>query len=480
MIYFCLGMPHFLSAQNEEDADVLRRETELTINDNEKAKQLCELCSLETEKGKYGEALTKARQGLGIAYEQESRHTIAYCLRIIGNVYYQKGGNDYDDALARYRQSLAFYRFIRDPEGKAACFRGMGNVYLAKEQYRRAVCKMRKSIKHERKMGNKGNIADRLVDIATVYQKMKRYPQALDWYNKALKEYKGLNNIEGQIFCHAQRGELYYRQRNFDKAVNELKPNIELAQGNLNQKADFKYRIGEIMFEARRFKPAIDDYLVKAKTDYTSVGNQEGIRRCQNMMVKGYEALGQLTQAEGIRNEIIEGFSNKDEDNLNGAKYREKQADDQIVQQKYIEADGNYNHAYDIYIKEGNDLDQGRINYKWANLYYIRGNYAIARDKYQKALASYEKMPDEFKYKEGQAQCHLRLAKIYINSTSLFDLPKAEDHLKKCEQLCNDNSEMNNIEADRLQLYGDWHKKKGNTPKAEEYYGKSKRKRVDN
>ena len=142
-----------------------------------------------------------------------------------------------------------------------------------------------------KKLDQKEKIAQSFTDLGSVYSHQGIYLKALSWHLKALKIYDVLADSsdeaiaktgkEGIAACLEEIGTIYYRQYNFQKALDFLfeSLNFQKELGNKEGEPSTLQTIGDVYLNQRKYAKAIDYYQKKLKIN-RKLEDKHGIAHC--------------------------------------------------------------------------------------------------------------------------------------------------------------------------------------------------------
>ncbi|MFQ6040558.1 MAG: tetratricopeptide repeat protein [Candidatus Poribacteria bacterium] len=191
----------------------------------------------------------------------------------------------------------------KDEEGQeivASAYLQLGRLAMKREDYRDAAPKFRKAVEYFQKFQKKKNasqMTEAIADVAYCYLQLKDYRTALNWYERLVSTAQGEDNLLAT--GHLAIGDIYARDKKWADAEKNYRIAIRYAGENWDDKsrgdtyfkwgesllasekqrqardayrealqlnpdakwvADASYNIGEISFEMRDYKDAINAY----------------------------------------------------------------------------------------------------------------------------------------------------------------------------------------------------------------------------
>ena len=176
--------------------------------------------------GKYLEALDFYRQSLNFFKEIKDNVGIASIYSNVGTVYYEQG--DDVKALENYLESLKFAELSGDKLRMLTTLNNVGAVYANKPStLDKALEYYLKALPICEALNKKEELGAISVNIGDIYSEKKDNTRAMFYFNKALKVY---GNSEGSMNAYNAIGKLYTRDNKFDEAIESHNKALALAE----------------------------------------------------------------------------------------------------------------------------------------------------------------------------------------------------------------------------------------------------------
>ncbi len=175
---------------------------------------------------KYLEALDYYRQSLKFFKEIKDNVGIANIYSNIGAVYYEQG--DDVKALDNYLESLKFAEISKNKLRMLTTLNNVGAVYANKPAtLDKALQYYLKALPICEELDRKEELGAICVNIGDIYSEKKDAVKAMFYFDKALKVY---GNSEGSMNAYNAIGKLYTRDGKFDQALQNHNKALRLAQ----------------------------------------------------------------------------------------------------------------------------------------------------------------------------------------------------------------------------------------------------------
>ncbi|MBK0381861.1 tetratricopeptide repeat protein [Pedobacter sp. SD-b] len=139
--------------------------------------------------------------------------------RIIGIGYYYL--NQRDSALNYYLLALNQFKFLKDDLGEAKVANNIGNLWIDID-YDKSLEYFKKTLQIAQKHNKKDLIAGSYLNIGNTFLRKKNYSVALKNYEKSSELFNEINNPIGITQSLQNRGVIYFKTNQFDKAEKLL------------------------------------------------------------------------------------------------------------------------------------------------------------------------------------------------------------------------------------------------------------------
>ena len=275
-----IGSIHYGQGNYSAAADAFRK----SIETNNNVDSVVRLADVLYMQGDYTQALAFYKQSLERAPKTEIATSVAALNGAANSAYYS--GN-YDEALDDYQRSADIQKTQPDKLGLATALRGIGNVHRTRGDYGGALESYFNGLSILETM--KAPVGSTLGSIGFVRALQGNYPQALEYYGKALKEFEATaNNIE-MARVLSLIGNVYHVQGVSDSALASYRQALALREGMDDKvgQGDVLTGIGATLLRQQNYSEALDSFQ-KALGLFKSVGNQD---RMAQVLTRVSEAL---------------------------------------------------------------------------------------------------------------------------------------------------------------------------------------------
>ncbi|MEW5767675.1 MAG: CHAT domain-containing protein [bacterium] len=139
------------------------------------------------------------------------------------------------EAVAYHEQALEIDHRLGKPAQEAATLSNLGTVYTFLNDYQNAFKCQDRSLELDQEAGNESGQASTLSNRALIYQTLEMYPEALSCLEKTLRLASSLFAPGIIKTAHYQKGEIYWREGEYDQAYSSFKLSIEAAESMLKE-----------------------------------------------------------------------------------------------------------------------------------------------------------------------------------------------------------------------------------------------------
>jgi tetratricopeptide (TPR) repeat protein len=289
-ILFCLLLSTWALAANVTDSleNVLK-----TAKGDMKVKTLNELFRAYVNSDPV-KAIGFCREALALATDIDDRKGMAASYNNLGVAYKSQGA--LDKALDYYLQSLAIYDKLQNKAGIATAQNNIGTIYSMKKDYGQAMKYFELSHKAFKELGDNQRIIGSMNNLGILHSDLQLYEEALKYFSQSwqLSKQNGkqssdpLNNI----------GNLYFRQGNYQKAVDYYERALAIARNENDNLAvlSITANLGEVFTKAGQGKKA-QAYLDQALTMSRDLQATVFEPQIMKSMSVNYAKQGQMKEA---------------------------------------------------------------------------------------------------------------------------------------------------------------------------------------
>ena len=262
-----IGAIHYGQGNYSAAATAFMKSSE--ANDN--ADSVVRLADAFYMQGDYAQALAFYKKSLDAGARREIGVLVAATNGAANSAYYL--GN-YDEALENYQRSFDIQKSQSDKLGLANALKGIGNVHRARGDYGAALENYFNSLRIAEEI--KTPLGSTLTSIGLVRALQENYVEALDYYGKALKEFKANSNKIDMARVLSLIGNVYHRQALYDSALASYRQALALRE-EMDDKpgqGDILAGIGSTLLQQKNYSDALDSF-EKALGLFRAIPNKE-------------------------------------------------------------------------------------------------------------------------------------------------------------------------------------------------------------
>lgn len=247
-------------------------------------------------RGEYDEALEKYKQSIAIYKRIGNQLSVATALNNIAIILMIKG--EYDMALEKYKQSMEIRKNLGDQRGVAIALNNIALIHQDKGEYDEALEKYAQSIEINNKIGNQRGIAQTLHNIATIHQDKGEYDKALEKYKQALDIKERLDDQGGIASTLHQIATIHTIKGEYNEALDKYKQSMDIAKklGDQRGIAAILHSIGIIQQNKGEYEEALEKYRQSMEIN-NKIGNQRSIAYILAQMGLLYSQIGKKQEA---------------------------------------------------------------------------------------------------------------------------------------------------------------------------------------
>jgi len=361
----------------------------------------------------YSEALKYFDKSMKIAKKVGDERAKGHALNNFGTVYFDL--SEYAKAAEFYEKALQIQRKIGDEKGEGQALGNLGLVYQGWGQYVKAVEYFEKSLILAQKVGDVKAEANAFGNLGNVYQRWGQYARAVEYHEKQFEICKKIGDQNGLGALLGNLGLTHLSMGEYSKAVKNYHDAIDLYKkiGYLKGEGQVSENLANVYGSWGQYAKAVE-YHEKSLEICRKIGDLKSEGTALNGLGVLYEGWGQHDKAlqsygESLRimrnfgdvqsEAVILGnigviYSNQKEYPNAQEKFRQGL---EIYEKIKLPSDWFHKLIGDSYLESG-DLNQAEFHLRQANyssslgrLHLLKSDYEIARQHYEKLLASAEK-----------------------------------------------------------------------------------------
>ncbi len=198
-----------------------------TMTDFKHLGVLTELAIAEKELGESETALQLHQQVLANC-SSEDNHLKARTLHQMANIYVDR--DEVNEAILRYRESLALYKQIGDVQGIAASLHQLAVIYTNQGKADKAIPLYQVSLVLYEQIDNMQGKAGVLHQMAVIYTHQGKADKAIARYRESLVIYEQIEDVQGKAITVANMAQLLAAGGDFETAIVHLQESLQILQ----------------------------------------------------------------------------------------------------------------------------------------------------------------------------------------------------------------------------------------------------------
>jgi serine phosphatase RsbU (regulator of sigma subunit)/Tfp pilus assembly protein PilF len=242
------------------------------------AKSYNNIALVHYEQNNLVQALVYNQRSIAIKLRLKDKKGLASSYGNVGNIYYKQGrqrssDSIFDICLNFQLKALKLYQelCIEHPEkanyqaGLSGTYNNLGNIYFekaflskAKDFYTIALSNHIQAIEIQQRMGDTVGISHSAINMASIYEKQKKYDLAIAEYEKALKIVYALGLKEEMKTIYEGLSNVYEHKKDFSRSLSYYKKFTEIKDTILNSTTTEQIAEMQVKFETDKKEKEIE------------------------------------------------------------------------------------------------------------------------------------------------------------------------------------------------------------------------------
>ncbi len=326
--------------------------------------------------------LTRA---LTLAIQLDNQEEKAAILQATGIAYRML--NKPEDALRNYQESLKIKKEIGDKRGAAASLEEIALVQDTSGNPAAALASYKESLAIRRDIGDKEGIGNTLIDMGAFYHDRGKRDDALKYFTDALQVERDLGNELYQALCLNHIGSIRLDKGEYQDALTYLDQAYQLRQ-KLNVPEDIAeslHNLAEANSKLGQYDLALSQYL-KAIETRRAMNDQRGVALESESMAFIFAAQGRYGSAIGAMQDALKIFQQLKERTVFTVEIESGWGGILAEAGRGEEGRKSIDDALSIAQEIKNDSAAAMARNWLGDFYFYQGDYASARQEYQRAL----------------------------------------------------------------------------------------------
>jgi len=230
-------------------------------NDPKDINALIATGTMEVSAGNANAALEALGNAQRLAVQFDNNEAKAQVLQATGMAYELL--NKSDEALGNFRQSAEINKKLGNKGGVANSLREIANVQASMGQSDAALTSYQQALEIDREIGAKKNIGATYVDLGVLFEGRGQFDKALQYYKDSLQIQRDLGDETNQAICLNNIGNVYLAQGKSDDALIYYQQALQLRE-KLAVPIDIAetlHNLGEGYTRTNQFDNAMNSYM---------------------------------------------------------------------------------------------------------------------------------------------------------------------------------------------------------------------------
>jgi len=213
------------------------------------ARQLNDLGYLYLEIGEPEQSLSYLMPGMSLARQNDLKPVYAELLDNACNSYCAI--EEYQQAHDCGLKSITYYREIGAPRGEAKALNSIGDIYQVQEEYQQALDYYNQALQIAESVDYKFQITEALIRIGQVLHLTNRQEESKKYFKQALAVAQEIDARQKIYECHRQLAEVYKKQGDFQKALEQFELFQLVERSVFSSRADNRLKSLQVMHQLK-------------------------------------------------------------------------------------------------------------------------------------------------------------------------------------------------------------------------------------
>ena len=326
------------------------------------------------------------KRALTLAIQLDNQEEKAAILQATGIAYSML--NKPDEALRNYQESRTIKQQIGDKRGAAASLEEIANIQDSTGHPDEALASYKEALATRREIGDQAGIANSLIDTGSFYHDHGKADDALKYFTDALQIVRELGDESKQALCLSNIGSIRLDKGEYQEALTYLEQGYQLRQ-KLNVPQDTAESLHNLA-EAHTKLGQYDEALalsVKAIDVNRSMNDQRAVALESASVARLFAQQGRFDAALSSMQDALKYFQQSKEmttftaDIYGGWGHLLSQVGRGDEGKPFLD------NALNIAHQVKDDAAAARVMNWIGDSFYYKGDYFVARQQYDKALA---------------------------------------------------------------------------------------------
>jgi serine/threonine protein kinase/tetratricopeptide (TPR) repeat protein len=340
---------------------------------------------VENKSGNPQGGLEYLNHALTLAIQLDNLEEKATILQAIGAAYWLL--NKQDEALRRYRESLAIKRQIGDKRGMAMSLDNIAQLQELSGSSGEALKSYQEALELRREIGDKKGVGDTLIDLGGFYGDRGEHDQALKLDKEALLIERELGDERNQALCLSNIGSSYSFKGQYEDAATYFQQALQLREKLKapNETAETLHNLAETFANMGQYDLALRHY-ERALELYRGVGDKRGAAVESASMGTLFAYQGRYGAAVSAKQEALQAFRELGDRSFWMVEILSGYGDALAQAGRGEESQKSLDEAMSLARELKNDASVAQIlNYRGDSFFY-RGDFKAAQSSYEQAM----------------------------------------------------------------------------------------------
>ena len=329
-------------------------------------------------------ALDPLNKALSLAIQFDNQEQKGSILHALGVAYLHL--NKPDDALRNFNQALEIRKKIGDQRGIAITLGQLAQVQDATGDSKAALASYEESVKVEREIGDKTGLMTNLMSLGAFYLDHGKNDQALQYTNEALQIARDTGDQSAQATLLLNIGGAHFNKGEFQDALTYFQQAYDI-RTRLNEDATLAlHNLAQTNVQLGQYDTALSQYL-KALDLYRAAGDKNGIAIESADMGSLFAVQGRYDAALKAQQEAVNLYQQLGDRTYMMVAALAGYGHTLSAVGRGDEGRKELDQALKLAADVKNDLGTAEALNFLGDSYFYSGDYASARQQYEKALA---------------------------------------------------------------------------------------------
>lgn len=178
-------------------------------------------------KGDFGEANKFLEKAIQLAEKEGNKKVLAKIYNNCGNLYFKK---DTKIGLSYFFKALAIRQEIDDKPSISSTLLNIGSMYLRLKDYQNALKYYNESLEIKKQLKDERGIGLILGNIGNIYKEQKDFKKAKEYAFAATEQHDKIKDVSGKFYAYMMLADIYFEEKNDDACIKYAEMSYEAAK----------------------------------------------------------------------------------------------------------------------------------------------------------------------------------------------------------------------------------------------------------